>query len=161
MGHTKDVKKNMVAILTKLLELSIEVMNLYKIIASDDKSREVCQKAIRNGKKALKIIPNVRHVEILYSIYNTLIGGKENMFALSGTIICSKQLQRWDTTEEGFLEFQELEKEAQLKQKERNEEQQNYRKVMEEAKKQGKKVELVYENGKAKPIIIEDNNSNA
>lgn len=156
MAQDKEVKKVMVSILTNLLLTSIEVMSLYKLLASDEKSKEVCKKSIRNAKKALKIVPTIRHNEILYSIYNTLIGGKENIFALSGTIICSSQLKRWDTTEEGFKEFQEIEKQAQTKQREKNEENEKNRKILEEAKKSGKKVEIVYDKGVAKPIIIED-----
>ena len=136
-------------------------MNMYKILASDEKSKKVCDKSIKNCKKALKIVPNIKHIEILYSVYNTIVAGKENIFALSGTIISSKQLKKWDTTKEGFKEFQEREEEARNKQKLQNEELERNRMVMEEARKTGKKVEIVYENGVAKPVMVEEEKPNA
>ena len=151
-------KEHLTKIIVKLLETNIELMTYFKSIASDKKSVSICSKSIRDSKKALKEIYLVHHEEILQSLYNTLISGKENTFALAGTLICSKNFQKWDKTKKGFQEFLALEEEAHKKHQEKVEEQEKMRKSIEEAKQQGKKVEMVYDEKtkSIKPFVVED-----
>ena len=155
MGHV-DKKKHLVRILTKLLETNIALMSYFKEIASDTQSKRVCTKSIRLSKKAIEELPSVIHVEVLQSLYNTLVSGKENTFALAGSLITSKQMYKWDKTEKGFKEFLAIEEEQKKKHEQVVKEQQESREIIEKAKKDGKRVEMALVDGKYKPVIIED-----
>lgn len=155
MGHNE--KRYLVDILTKVLETNIELMKYLKSVASDTKSKRVCTKSILNSRKAIETLPKIEHVEILKSLYNLLISGKENTFAVGGSVIISKQTKYWDQTEEGFKEFIELENENKKKYQEQMEKRQKYQETLKQAKEQGKKVDMVYNNGELEPIIVENN----
>lgn len=158
MGHNKK-REFLIKIITKLLETNIELMDYYHYIASDTKSKRVCSKSIRQSKLAIEKIQHVKHIEILQSLYNTLVSGKENVFAVGGALICSKKFYYYDNTEQGFAEFMELENEAKEKQRAKFEEQKKTQEMIKKAKEDGKKVEMVYENGKIRPVIVEKDNA--
>lgn len=151
-------KQYLIKIISKLLETNIELMIYYKAIASDDKSKKTCAKSIRKSRLALEKIKKVNHLEILQSLYNTLISGKENTFVLAGSLICSKQFYYWDNTKNGFNEFMELENKAREEQEAKLEEQRKERESIAKAKAEGKKVEMVYDpqTKKLKPSIVEE-----
>lgn len=149
-------KKFLARILIKLLECNISLMSYYHEIATDTSSKRVCSKSIRLSKKAIEEVPHIKHVEILQSLYNTLISGKENVFALSGSLITSKQLQKWDKTEKGFQEFIAIEKEQREKYEQAMKEREENARIIEKAKKEGKKIEMAFIDGKPKPVIIEE-----
>ena len=151
-------RKSITTIIRKVLETNIELMTYYKHLATDENSKRVCSKSIRQTKKALEKLPHVKHLEILVSIYNTIISGKESVFVLGGTLICSKQFDRWDKTEKGFKEFLEIEKDNKEQQRQKAEEQEITREKIRLAKEQGKKVEMVYQDGKVVPVIKENTN---
>lgn len=155
----KDKQKEyLTSIIKKLVETNIELMTYYKLLASDEKSKRVCSKSIRQSKKALEELPHIKHLEILVSLYNTLVVGKENTFVLAGALICSKQMYHWDKTEKGFQEFLEIEKQAHEKNIKDMEEKRKTAEAIKKAKDEGKKVEMVYDptTKKAKPLIVED-----
>ena len=154
MGHNE--KRYLVDILTKLLETNIELMKYFKSMASDTKSKRVCAKSILNSRKAIETLPTIEHIEILKSLYNLLISGKENMFAVGGGVIISKQTQYWDKDPNGFKEFMEIEKENKQKYEEQLEKRKKYQETLKQAKEQGKKVDMVYNNGELEPIIVEN-----
>lgn len=158
MGHNKK-REFLIKIITKLLETNIELMEYYHYIASDTKSKRICSKSVRQSRLAIEKLPHVKHVEILQSLYNTLIAGKESVFVSGGSLICSKKFYYYDNTDKGFAEFMELEKEAQEKQKAKIEEQRKTQEAIKKAKEQGKKVEMVYKDGKVQPVIVENDNA--
>lgn len=151
-------RKSLTTIIRKVLETNIELMTYYKHLASDENSKRVCSKSIRQTKKALEKLPHIKHIEILVSIYNTIISGKESVFVLGGSLLCSKQFDRWDKTEKGFKEFLEIEKDNREQQRQKAEEESSNREKIRLAKEQGKEVEMVYQNGKLIPVIKEKPN---
>lgn len=159
MKNKIDKKKYLVNILKKVLEANIEIMTYYKFIASDDKSKKVCSKSIKQSKLAIEKLTHTKHIEILVSLYNTIVAGKEVVFVSGGSLICSKQFDRWDKTEKGFKEFLALEEENRKVQKEKIEEQRKTQEMVAKAKEEGKEVEMVYDNGKLKPVIKEKSNA--
>lgn len=150
-------KQHLIKILTKLVETNIELMTMLREMSTDTKSKQICSKNIRQSRQALKILPITHHIEILQSLYNTLIVGKENIFALSGTLISSKNFKKWDTTKKGFQEFLELEQQAKEKQEQEIRQKQENMEAIKKAKEQGKKVEMVFDptTKKVKPLIVE------
>lgn len=155
----KEIKrKYLISIIRKILETNIELMTYYKHYATDEKSKRTCSKSIRKTKKALEILPHIQHTEILQSLFNAIISGKEVIFVSAGFLVCGKNVERWDSTEKGFKEFMKLEEEAVKKAKEKAEEEQKQREIIAKAKAEGKKVEMVYDKNTktVKPLIIEE-----
>ena len=159
MGHEEIKRKHIVQILKKVMEANIELMTYYKLLATDDKSKRVCSKSIRQSKKAIEKLDHTKHIEILVSLYNTIISGKENIFVVCGSLICSKQFDRWDKTDKGFQEFLKLEEKAQTKQQEENEEKVKNAEIVRKAKEEGKEIDMVYVDGKIKPVVKEKFNA--
>ena len=148
-------QKQIVKILTKLLETNIEIMTFYKHLAVDDKSKRTCSKSIRQSKKAIEKLQHVQHLEILVSIYNTLIGGKEFVFVSGASLICSKNFDYWDKTEKGFKEFIELEHQAKVEQEQKLKEQHEKDIALKKAKEEGKDIEHVLVDGKIQTLVKE------
>ena len=148
-------QKQIVKILTKLLETNIEIMTFYKHLAVDDKSKRTCSKSIRQSKKAIEKLPHVQHLEILVSIYNALIGGKEFVFVSGASLICSKNFDYWDKTEKGFKEFIELEHQAKVEQEQKLKEQHEKDIALKKAKEEGKDIEHVLVDGKIQTLVKE------
>lgn len=163
MGHEENKKeikrKYLISIIRKILETNIELMNYYKHYATDEKSKRTCSKSIRQTKKSLERLPHIQHIEILQSLFNAIIGGKEVIFVSAGSLVGGKNVERWDTTKKGFKEFMKLEEEAVNKAKEKAEEEQKERELIAKAKADGKQVEMVYINGKLRPMIKEKDNA--
>lgn len=148
-------QKQIVKILTKLLETNIEIMTFYKHLAVDDKSKRTCSKSIRQSKKAIEKLQHVQHLEILVSIYNALIGGKEFVFVSGASLICSKNFDYWDKTEKGFKEFIELEHQAKVEQEQKLKEQHEKDIALKKAKEEGKDIEHVLVDGKIQTLVKE------
>ena len=148
-------QKQIVKILTKLLETNIEIMTFYKHLAVDDKSKRTCSKSIRQSKKAIEKLQHVQHLEILVSIYNTLIGGKEFVFVSGASLICSKNFDYWDKTEKGFKEFIELEHQAKVEQEQKLKEQHEKDIALKKAKEEGKDIEHVLVDWKIQTLVKE------
>lgn len=153
-------REYLVEIIRQVLITNISLMTYYKSLASDDNSRKVCSKSIRQTKKALEKLPLVKHIEILVSLYNAVIAGKESIFVLGGALICSKNFDYWDKTEKGFKEFLQLEEENRNKVVEKQKEEKEMKEAVEKAKAEGKKVEYVFnpETKKVEPKIVEETN---
>lgn len=156
----KEIKrKYLISIIRKVLETNIELMTYYKHYATDEKSKRICSKSIRQTKKSLEMLPHIQHLEILQSLFNAIIGGKEVIFASAGSLVCGKNVERWDNTEKGFKEFMKLEEEAVRQAKEKAEEEQKQREIIAKARAEGKQVEMIYMDGKVKPIVKEKNDA--
>lgn len=148
-------RKQITKIITKLLETNIEIMTFYKHMAVDDKSKRVCTKSIKQSKLAIEKLQHVNHLEILVSIYNALISGKEFVFVSGASLICSKNFDYWDKTEEGFKKFMELEKEAKEEHEQKIKEQEQEKEAIAKAKEDGKEIENVLVDGKIQTVVKE------
>ena len=145
-------------ILISIIDSEIAILQFQKSIAKDQKDKSGLNKMINKGRKAKDVIRDLRHTEILISLYNTFVNGKESYFVMVERTINSKDTQKWDKTEKGFKEFVALEEQAKAKSKEEYEERMKQREMIINAKKQGKKVEMIFENGKLTPVIVENDN---
>ena len=145
-------------ILISIIDSEIAILQFQKSIAKEQKDKTGLNKMINKGKKAKDVIRDLRHTELLISLYNTFVNGKESYFVMVERTVNSKNTQKWDKTEKGFKEFVELEEQAKAKSKEEYEERMKQREMIINAKKQGKKVEMVFENGKLTPVIVENDN---
>ena len=150
-------KERLIQIIKDLLQTNVDLMAFHKTLTNDANALKIINKSIKMTKRAIEIIGQVKHIEILQSLYNTLLSGKENYFVLVGTLITSKnKVYYWDNSEKGFKEFLELENEAKAKSKEEFEERKKQQEIIEKAKRENKKIEFALENGKIKPIIVGD-----
>ena len=145
-------------IFLSLIDSEIAILQFQKSIAKDKKDKSGLNKMINKGKKAKNVICDLRHTEILVSLYNSFVNGKEPFFITIERTINHKNTQKWDKTEKGFKEFVELEEQAKAQSKAEYEEKLKQKEMIENAKKQGKKIEMVFENGKLTPVIVENDN---
>lgn len=163
MGHKVknsklDVQKaNLKKIFFTMLETNIEIMR-FQITLTDDKNEiKGLKKFIRDSEKAIEIVTSITHYEILVSLYNTFISGKETYFTtLCKTINNKNTIVKWDRTEKGFKLFQKLESDAKARSKAEYEKKMQEQEMIRKAKEEGKKVEMVYVDGKLQPRIVEE-----
>lgn len=141
-----------------MLQANISMMTYYRSQTKDEKSIAVCNKSIRESKKALKNINNIKHDEIIDSLFRTLFSNSVNLFVLPASLINGKQVKKWDTTKKGFEEFLYLEEEAKSIADQKAKERKEQLEAIKKAKEDGKKVDFVLENGKMKPVISEEEN---
>lgn len=163
MGHnTKtnkiDVQKERLKTLFRsLIDTNIAIMRFQLTLTSDKNDIKGLKKFIKDSEKALEIVTNITHYEILVSLYNTFISGKETYFAtLVKTINNKNTIVKWDRTQKGFKLFQELENQAKAKSQEEYTKRLEQQEMIKKAKEQGKKVEMVYVDGKLQPRIVEE-----
>lgn len=139
-----------------LAKAFISINEYQRTLLKEKKQVDLTNKVIRQTKKFIKIIENVKHEKILQSVYATFIGGKESLlYLMVATGIKKTTIVKWDT-EEGYQEFLKLEEEAVNKHNAELEERKKQQEIVEKAKEEGKKVEYAYENGKMKPIIVDE-----
>ena len=151
-------KTHIITILENILSSNIAIMSLYKDTATDEKSKEICEKSIEQCKKGIRNLYSIKHIVILRSMFNKIVSGKEPYFAMVGSICSYKDIKRWDNTKKGFQEFLTLEKEAQDKAKQEFEEMSKQKEFVKKAQEQGQQVEMVYdpETKKLKPVVVKE-----
>lgn len=149
-------KARIKAIFTNILQTNIEIMRFQLNLTDKEEEQKGLKKFIKESEKAQKIVNGIVHYEILTSLYNTFINRKETYFMAICKTINNKNTTRWDRTQKGFKEFLELEAQARADSKKEYEERLKEQELIKKAKEEGKKVEMVYENGKLKPIIVEE-----
>lgn len=150
-------REHLQKIFIKLLESEIEILQFQKSISKSQKDKDGLRKMINHGRKAIKTICDLKHTEILVSLYNSFISQKETYFVMIEKTINSKKTKYWDTTKKGFQEFLKLELQAKAQSDKEIEERKKQQEIIAKAKADGKKIEMVFENGKLKPVIVEDN----
>lgn len=156
MEKSEKQKEMLKKIFVKMLETNIEIMRFQMTLT--DKADEIkgLKHFVKESEKAIKLIQGVRHYEILVSLYNTYINGKETYFMSMCRIINRRDtIVKWDRTEKGFKLFQQLESEAKAKSKEEMEKKKAEQEMIAKAKAEGKQIEMVLENGKITPRIVE------
>ena len=150
-------KERLKCIFVNMLATNYSIMNFQKTIAETDEQRRKLGKIMKQTQTAMEIVKKIKHYEILVSLYNTFVASRESYFVmLSSTIYSPKTIKHWDNSEKGFKEFLELDKQARAKSQQEYEEKVKQQELIQKAKEEGKKVEMVYENGKLKPIIVDD-----
>ena len=144
-----------ISIIKNILKLHIEIVSMRKCALKDEKALAICNKAIRDSKKAIRNIDNIQHKDIVESLYNTLVTKNETWFYFFAPLINGKNVKRWDSTKIGYKEFLALEEEAKEIAKQKAKEQAERNKKLEEAKARGDNVEMMYNPNtkKIEPII--------
>ena len=163
MGHTKklnkvDVQKGKLkSLFNMMIATTKEILNFQLTLSNDIENTKGIKKLIKECEKAQEIVTNITHLEILVSLYNTFINGKETYFVTLSKMITNKNtIQKWDRTEKGFKLFQELENQAKAKTQEEYNKRLEQQEMIKKAKEQGKKIEMVYVDGKLQPRIVEE-----
>ena len=153
-----DVQKaRLKSVFNNLIESTKSILEFQLTITSNNEEIKGIKNLIKKCDKCHEIINSVNHIEILISLYNSFISQKESYYVvLCSTIANKNTIIKWDRTQKGFKEFVELENQARAKSKQEFEEKQKQQELIEKAKKDGKKIEFAYENGKLKPIIVGD-----
>lgn len=162
MGHvTKnklDVQKEKLkSVFLNMLNTNIAIMNFQISIANNQNDIKGLKRFIKDSEKAIEIVTSITHYEILISLYNTFVNGKETYFvALCKTVNNKNTIIKWDRTKKGFDLFLKLESEAKAKSKAEYEQKLKQQEMIKKAKEEGKKVEMVFIDGKLQPRIVEE-----
>lgn len=153
-----EEKKAIINVLTSILSTSISVMNFYKTVALDEKSKEICDKSIKNAEIGIEKIKKIRHIEILRSLFGHIVLGKEPYYAMCGSLCSFEKIDYWDKTKTGFDEFMKLEELGKQEELKKQEEIKKNKEVIKKAQEEGKNVEMLYdkETKTIKPIIVEE-----
>ena len=154
----KELKEYYVDMLTKVLETNISVFTFYKRLANDEKSIEIAQKCIDNSKVGIDKIKGIKHIAILESLYVHIIDGKEQYYAMSGSLCSYDKIDVWDKTNTGYRQFLKMEKEGQELALKKQQEVQRNKEIIDKAKQEGKKVDMIYDEKtkSLKPVVVEE-----
>lgn len=163
MGHKKEInkldvqKERLKAVFNRLLDTEIAIMQFQLTLAKEDEHIKGIKKVIKDSENAKKIVTNITHYEILVSLYNAFVNGKESYYVLlSSTINSKNKIAYWDRTKKGFKEFIALEEQAKAQSQKEYEERLEQQEIIKKAQKEGKKIEMVFQDGKLKPIVVEE-----
>lgn len=153
-----DTQKELLKkIFARLVETNIEIMKFQITLTKKEDEIKGLRKLIKTSEKAIEIINSINHYEILVSLYNTFVNKKEFYFiSIMHNIVNKNTIVKWDRSEKGFKQFLKLESEAQELAKKEQEEKVKEQEFIRKAKEEGKKVEMIYKDGKIKPIIVEE-----
>ena len=150
-------KERMKNVFNTMLDSEIAIMQFQLTLACEEEHIKGIKKVISQCKKAKEIISGIVHYEILVSLYNTFVNGRESFFVmLSSTIVSKNKVNYWDKTKKGFEIFKELEANARAQSQKDYEERKKQMEIVEQAKKDGKNVEYIYKDGKIQPLIVDD-----
>lgn len=153
-----EEKKYIVNILEQIMLSNIAIMELYKKTATNEESIKICEKSIKQSKQGIKMVRTINHIEILRSLFNRIVSGKEQYFVMVGSICSFKDIKKWDTTKKGFKEFISMEEQAQKEMQEELKNRREQQEFVQKAQEQGKNVEMVFDpqTKKMKPVIVEE-----
>lgn len=150
-------RQHLISIIKNYLLTSKALMEYYHSVADTKKEKLTCNKSIKAIEKSLSIIDEIKHIEILDYLYAIFIGNNAIAYSISGKMVLSPKIKEWDT-DDGVKELIALMEEKKKKNQEKFEQQEKTRKAVEEAKKQGKRVEMVYdkETKTVKPVVVKE-----
>ena len=141
----------------EMLLTNLAIMNFQLTLTNGKEEQKGIKKFIKDTHKAITIINSVVHYEILVSLYNTFLNGKEAYYlTLCKTINNKTTIVKWDRSEKGFKLFLELENQAKAKSQEEYNKRVAQQEMIKKAKEEGKKVEMVFIDGKLQPRIVEE-----
>ena len=77
---------------------------------------------------------------------------------MSGSLCSYDKIDVWDKTATGYKQFLQMEKEGKELALKKQEEEQRNKELIDKAKKEGKKVEMIYDEKtkSLKPVIVEE-----
>ena len=145
------------AIFTEMISVNIAVMRFQMTLTDKKEEIKGLKHFIKESEKAQAIINSVNHYEILVSLYNSFVNGKEQYFlSLVRTVNSRQTIIKWDRTKAGWQDFLNKEKLAKAKSEEEQKEMAEKQEIFRKAKEEGKKIEMVYIDGKLQPTIVEE-----
>lgn len=153
-----DVQKTKLkALFNKMISVNIAVMEFQLTLTDKEEEIKGLKHFIKESEKAQKIINSIAHYEILVSLYNSFMNGKESYFlSLVRTINNKATIVKWDRTKKGWQDFLNKEKAAKSKSEQEAKEMAEKQEMFRKAKEEGKKIEMVYADGKLQPTIVEE-----
>ena len=156
-----DVQKvKLKRLFCSIIDTNINVMDFQLTLTDKEEEIKGLKHFIKESNKAKEIINSVVHFEILASLYNSFLNGKESYFlSFVRTVNRKDTVVKWDRTKKGFKEFQQKEIEARAKSEQELKEKMAMQEMIRKAKEEGKKIEMVYVDGKLQPTIV-DNKAN-
>ena len=146
---------NLKAIIHTMIATSKAIIEFQKDNDSDSTHKKTYEKLLRHCKSAERTLWETQHIEILASLYNSFVSGKEQYYIILTESIF-KNVKKWDTTKQGFDEFKKLDDEARAKFNEEKNEREQQMDAIKKAREEGKKIDFVFENGKLKPVVVEE-----
>lgn len=159
MGQKNKInvqKDKLKTLFIKLVETNIALIEFQLTLTSKKEEINGLKKVIKRSNRAIEIIKGIDHIEILSSLYNAYMNKKEPYFVSFVCTIDRKIINKWDKTEKGFKEFLEQEQEAIEKTEQEEKEKKETLDVIKKAKEEGKKIELLYKDGKIKPVVVNE-----
>lgn len=163
MGHENKTRKidvqkvKLKRLFCSIIDTNINVMDFQLTLTDKEEEIKGLKHFIKESEKAKKIINSVVHFEILASLYNTFLNGKESYFlSLVRTVNNKDTIVKWDRTEKGFKDFEQKEIEARAKSEQELKDKIAMQEMIRKAKEEGKKVEFALVDGKLQPTIVED-----
>lgn len=142
-------------IVIAMLKVNIANLEFQKSVSDVKEHKKTFTKLINHSIKSMELVRNIKHEDILVNIYNSFVHGHEAFYiALSESVY--KNVKRWDTTDKGYQEFKELEKEAIEKTDKEIAEKKKLAETIKKAKEEGKKIEYMFVDGHIKPVIVDD-----
>lgn len=161
MSEENGKREYLEKIVEHYLETAKSLMEYYQFSADTTDGKLVCAKSIKEIEEAINHLPKIKHVEILEYLYSTFLGNNVIAYSVSGKIVNSQKLRKYDT-KNGFKEFLEMVEEQKKEQLERERKRKESVEALKKAKEMGKKVEMVYDpkTKQTKPMIIEEKDNN-
>ena len=153
-----DVQKTKLkALFNKMISVNIAIMEFQLTLTDKEEEIKGLKHFIKESEKAQKIINSIVHYEILVNLYNSFVNSKEIFYLTLVRTICKKDtIVKWDRTKKGFEEFLENEKLAKIKSEEEAKEMAAKEEMFRKAKEEGKKIEMVFVDGKLQPTIVDN-----
>ena len=143
-------------ILVSLLSTTNAIMEFNLTLVKEEKDIKITKKLIRDGKKAISIVQNVKHNEILVDLYNSFVLNNMPFFVAATRVMSNPvKIKHWDT-EKGFKDFIKERELAFAKCDKELEEKKKEEEMIKKAKAEGKNVELMYKDGKVKYVVVEE-----
>ena len=144
--------------LISFLNCAETMVELQKSQAKTKEEKSSCNKLIKRIRKFIELVPQYKHEEILKYLYESFISPMNMAFIYVPTLIVSKQLLKKDRNEKEFKQFLNDLNEQKQKAKVLSEERIKTQEAIKKARQEGKKVEMMYQDGKIKPVILENEN---
>ena len=155
MKMTSNQLNKIKDIIIQMIKVNIANLEFQKTMSSVKEHRKTFTKMIHHSEKSIEIVRNLKHNDILASIYNSFVFGKEAYFITLNESIY-KNVQKWDATEKGYKEFKELERNAKEQSEKELQEKREMAETIKKAKENGQKIEYLFENGKIRPVVVEE-----
>ena len=146
------------SLISSMIIVTQKIIEFQQDNDDDPKHKNTYAKLLRHCKSAYNLVWSCQHIEILASLYNSFISGKEQFYVILTESIY-KNVKKWDTTKKGFEEFLKLDEDARNEFNKEKEERERQQEMIKKAREEGKKIDFVFENGKLTPVVLEEKNN--